>query len=92
MIVVILVLVVAKKIRIAIAIIEEASNAILRMPCLVCFPFFTAIFILANALFLIFSVTLLASAENVTVGVLARDFSSWADINCSGIALSLIHI
>ena len=78
-----MVIVVAKKIKIAIAIIEEASVAIMRMPCLVFFPFLTAVFILINALFFVFSVALLASTENVTVGAIADSLSSWANLNCT---------
>ena len=84
-ILVILVLVFAKKIKIAIAIIEEASNAVIKMPCLACFPFFAAIFILANALFLVFSMSLLASAENVTFGLITDDFTNYLALNCSNL-------
>eukprot|EP00591_Stephanopyxis_turris_P010664 CAMPEP_0195527514 /NCGR_PEP_ID=MMETSP0794_2-20130614/29231_1 /TAXON_ID=515487 /ORGANISM="Stephanopyxis turris, Strain CCMP 815" /LENGTH=1048 /DNA_ID=CAMNT_0040658435 /DNA_START=444 /DNA_END=3590 /DNA_ORIENTATION=+ len=82
-VVVILVIVVAKKIKIAIAIIEEASMAIMRMPCLVFFPFLTAVFILLNALFLIFSVALMASAENITIGEITTSFQNYTNTDCA---------
>jgi hypothetical protein len=81
--VIVLVIVLAKKIRIACAIIEEASVAILTMPCLAFFPFFTALFILANALFFIFSIALLSSTEGVTVGDITTSFSGYLGVNCS---------
>lgn len=79
----VLVIVVAKKIAIAIAIIEEASVAILRMPCLVFFPFLTAIFIMVNGIFLIFSVSLLASAETVSIDTILDTFTGYFNTNCS---------
>ena len=86
-IIIVLVIVVAKKIMIAIAIIEEASMAIMRMPCLVFFPFITAVFLLVNAVFLLFSVALLASTANVTVGVISDSLSSWANLSCVNVSL-----
>lgn len=82
-IVFVLVCVVAKKIMIAIAVIEEASVAIMRMPCLVFFPFFTAVFIMVNGIFLIFSVALLASADGITIGDITEGVTGYFDLNCT---------
>lgn len=79
----ILVIVVAQKIKIAICIIEEASVAILRMPCLVFFPFFTAVMILANFCFAAFALAMIGSLEGLTIEDVFGLLNSTVDLNCT---------
>eukprot|EP00750_Incisomonas_marina_P010993 INCI16328.9.p1 GENE.INCI16328.9~~INCI16328.9.p1 ORF type:complete len:1224 (+),score=199.72 INCI16328.9:164-3835(+) len=88
LIVVILTILVAKKIKIAICIIEEASVAILSMPCLVFFPFTTAVFLLVNFAFAMISMMLVASADGVTWDDIFGATSSALDVNCTDIGLN----
>lgn len=86
---VIAVIVLAKKIAIAIAIIQEASKAIQAMPCLPFMPFITATLMMILFIYFLVGAIFIESLDYITVGQLLTDIHgalvSEVDTNCSQI-------
>ena len=86
--VLIVVIIFCKKIRIAIAIIKEASKAIQKMPCLPFLPFVTGFFTLALFALFVWMAAFIYSLEFITVGTVLSSFqegieSAFAGVNCT---------
>ena len=81
------VIIFCKKIRIAIAIIKEASKAIQQMPCLPFLPFVTGFFTLAFFALFIWMAFFIYSLEYITVGTILSDFqnvmTTTINVNCT---------
>lgn len=86
---IIAVIVLAKKIAVAIAIIQEASKAIQAMPCLPFMPFATATLMMLLFLYFLVGAMLIESLDYVTVGQILTDIhgalASEVNANCSQI-------
>ena len=84
LILIIVAIVIAKKINIAIALIEQASKVMLRLPGLIILPFVTVLVIIAFSGWMVFLLLMITSLEDFTVDTVLQTFEFEQYFDCNG--------
>ena len=85
-ILIVTVIAIARKINIAIALIEQASKVMMRLPCLIALPFATAVVIILFSGWMLFLLLMITSLENFNVDTVLNyfQFEQYFD-NCTDV-------